>query len=515
MTTLALRQTVARFVIAIFTIAILAGCGKVSEDPTAFPTLRGPYLGQKPPGLIPELFAPFIAPPEDHKHSSPAFSPDGTEMYFSVYENYEFPQKIKVMRQVDGVWTAPELVSFSGQYQEGGPKFSPDGNRLYYYSKRPRGEDTVETELGDVWFVERTPTGWSDPVNLGAPINTPDGYEIPVAFSPDGKLIYMSGATNQLRKHFACALNPETGLALTESGPGPQPYDGPELASGVVSQGACYLADRDVLVIHNYNLETRVGGLYLSQRAADGSWSDLKSMGDMINRRGARFPRLSPDGKYLFFLSYREGPEEIFWVDASIIDTLRYVDLNLTGKLISTIDSLGFDHAIAMHTAFRERYTHLYDFNDLLFDDIGDRLLVAGDLTNAARAYRLNRDLYPEQFGGVRALKLAITDNDSTLKQQAVSTLTEEAQQPDNVIERSLNQLGYEFLAGSLVDRAIELFELNTRLFPTSGNVFDSYAEALLVSGDTAASITNYQKSVRLDPNNQNAASVLEQLGVD
>lgn len=46
-----------------------------------FPVLRGPYLGQKPPGLIPEIFAEGVMTTEFHEHSSPAFSPDGKEVY--------------------------------------------------------------------------------------------------------------------------------------------------------------------------------------------------------------------------------------------------------------------------------------------------------------------------------------------------------------------------------------------------------------------------------------------------
>jgi len=32
---------------------------------------------------------------------------------------------------------------------------------------------------------------------------------------------------------------------------------------------------------------------------------------------------LSPDGKYLFFTSGREGQDDIFWVDAGVIAALR------------------------------------------------------------------------------------------------------------------------------------------------------------------------------------------------
>ena len=45
------------------------------------PALEGPYLGQKPPGLIPELFAPDIIQTE-HREAEAAFTPDLKEFYF-------------------------------------------------------------------------------------------------------------------------------------------------------------------------------------------------------------------------------------------------------------------------------------------------------------------------------------------------------------------------------------------------------------------------------------------------
>ena len=53
---------------------------------TDFPKLNGPYLGQKPPGMTPELFAPeiFKQVPGNSVHSAPSFSYDGKEMYYTV-----------------------------------------------------------------------------------------------------------------------------------------------------------------------------------------------------------------------------------------------------------------------------------------------------------------------------------------------------------------------------------------------------------------------------------------------
>ena len=48
-----------------------------------FPVLKGPSLGQKPPGLIPKIFTPGIVSTENHEHSSLIISSDGKYLFFS------------------------------------------------------------------------------------------------------------------------------------------------------------------------------------------------------------------------------------------------------------------------------------------------------------------------------------------------------------------------------------------------------------------------------------------------
>lgn len=81
--------------------------------------------------------------------------------------------------------------------------------------------------------------------------------------------------------------------------------------------------------------------------------------------------------------------------------------------------------------------------------------------------------------------------------------------------EGELNRLGYHLLYAkqSPMD-AREVFELNVAAFPRSANVYDSLAEAFLVSGDTVQAVTNYRRSLELDPNNTNAIEVLKRIAV-
>ncbi len=82
------------------------------------------------------------------------------------------------------------------------------------------------------------------------------------------------------------------------------------------------------------------------------------------------------------------------------------------------------------------------------------------------------------------------------------------------VPEGRLNLLGYSALGTGDTTEAIRLFSLNTQFYPTSANTWDSLAEGLMKNGDLAAAATNYRKSLQLNPENENAARMLESLGV-
>lgn len=79
--------------------------------------------------------------------------------------------------------------------------------------------------------------------------------------------------------------------------------------------------------------------------------------------------------------------------------------------------------------------------------------------------------------------------------------------------ESELNNLGYNLLEEKDFEKALAVFKLNTEAYPYAYNAYDSYGEASLASGDTVNAIKNYRYSVKLNPENQIGASVLQSLG--
>jgi Flp pilus assembly protein TadD len=81
--------------------------------------------------------------------------------------------------------------------------------------------------------------------------------------------------------------------------------------------------------------------------------------------------------------------------------------------------------------------------------------------------------------------------------------------------ESELNELGYELLGKKKVSDAVAILKLNVESYPTSWNVYDGLGEAYMKSGNKAAAIENYQRSLALNPNNTNAAEMLKRLAQD
>ena len=80
------------------------------------------------------------------------------------------------------------------------------------------------------------------------------------------------------------------------------------------------------------------------------------------------------------------------------------------------------------------------------------------------------------------------------------------------ITEVSLNNLGYELLNKKKYDAAIAIFKLNVEFYPNAFNTYDSLGEAYMVTGQDKLAIKNYNKSIELNPNNENGKRMLEKI---
>jgi hypothetical protein len=79
--------------------------------------------------------------------------------------------KIFESHLIDGRWSAPVAASFSGSWSDQFPVLSPDGSYLIFASDRPVPAGGTKEHIGNLWRVDRAPSGWSAPVRLPDAVN--------------------------------------------------------------------------------------------------------------------------------------------------------------------------------------------------------------------------------------------------------------------------------------------------------------------------------------------------------
>ena len=84
-----------------------------------------------------------------------------------------------------------------------------------------------------------------------------------------------------------------------------------------------------------------------------------------------------------------------------------------------------------------------------------------------------------------------------------------------DIVESSVNAMGYRLLENGEIDAAIKVFDLNAETFPSSANAWDSLAEAVMTKGDHEMAIWYYRVALKLDPEGSNAARMIEQITSD
>jgi tetratricopeptide (TPR) repeat protein len=113
--------------------------------------------------------------------------------------------------------------------------------------------------------------------------------------------------------------------------------------------------------------------------------------------------------------------------------------------------------------------------------------------------------------GTTREYRFLVKENN----EWKINSLITHDQRPTNspeAMEISMNTTGYNLLRAKRVDDAIEVFLLNVKLFPNSWNTYDSLGEAYAAAGKKDLAIKNYERSIEMNPKNDNGRKMLETL---
>jgi Tol biopolymer transport system component len=190
-------------------------------------------------------------------------------------------------------WSEPmnlgaKVNSSSGDW---GPKISPDGLSLYFYSNRGWGKGG-----NDIWMTTRSALDapWQDAINLGEPINTGEPDMDPT-ISADGLTLYFDRGQKEMYE----ARRSSVDLS----------WDNAEVVSSSLNGSADHCHPHispDGLSI--YFSSNRPGGygnmdIYVATRSSlDSPWDEPVNLGDVINTPYSQYAAcISADGLTLYY----------------------------------------------------------------------------------------------------------------------------------------------------------------------------------------------------------------------
>ena len=279
-------------VLGLFCMLFLNACKTNSQKSKEKSISKNAYLGQKAPGLIPELFAPEIIKTE-LREAAGVFSPNLKDFYFrrrgGVYKN----NALVVVKLIDNKWTESLVADRAGE-----PFISEDGKTMHL-GKRYR---------------EQTASGWSESKPLGAPF---DKFRIMRLTVASNDTYYFDEASESGPLRYSRFINGK--------------YEEPKTVNiediGDWNAHPFIAPDESYIIWDDQREKGGYGDadLYISFRKKDGSWGKSINLGDKINSKYAEaYGSITPDGKYFFFhRSYGNNKADIYWVDAQIIYDLK------------------------------------------------------------------------------------------------------------------------------------------------------------------------------------------------
>jgi len=234
-----------------------------------------------------------------------AFSPDGHNVYFNRMDSTRHAHLYQ-SRFENGSWQPAEQVAFSDtSYSDFDPFITPDGQRLFFASTRPTegGEEDIFNH--DIWYVERTATGWGTPQHTGPAINS-SGQEGYPSITADGTLYFFSARDGERGEHDLFRAHEVGGV-----------YDDLEKLESIstdLPDVSPYVAPDESYLIFYRTDENGNADFYVSYNV-DGNWQAAEPLNNLVNTEDGEYcASVSPDGAYLFFSRYVERRGRIYQI---------------------------------------------------------------------------------------------------------------------------------------------------------------------------------------------------------
>jgi len=517
-----MKLKVSLFGILMFSILVISTYAQQDD----FPFLKGPYLGQKPPGLEPQLFLPGLISTHYVDHCI-AFLDEGRVCVFAIWE-----RGTSYMYEKGGRWTRPQNAPW--QNEQGTTDFTagPDDRTIFFQSSRPTSKNDEKQET-NIWTVEWTGKDWTEPVLLPEPANRKDYSEIYPSAAPDGTLYFFS----RLR-------------------PGSRPGDmGDVFFTRFIEKGGYLEAERLEDPINSYYYEVdpcvapdggyllfgsgRPGGysqldLFICFRRDDGTWTHTVNAGPTLNPFciPTRMS-ITPDGKYFFFPSRqptavpkgeavessnveRWGDYDVYWISTDLFKDLReqYVNkMPAADEIRKAYRNTGLSQAQALLSELHSRKKSDYYFEPSELLVFCGEMIAKNQFHQADRLYESLLSVFPGDWRILFGYSIACIMNGRTgygleLMKESWSRI------PDSKSEE-LFIVTFQLRIKSQKDAELEVLKFVTDEFPGSHYAFYNLADAYRHYGERDNAIEACQKALVLKPDFDEAAALLKKLERD
>lgn len=507
-----------RYIMISLTLILMLFTGCTEKDDLSI--ISGPYLGQNPPSSNPQLFMPGLISTNYIDHCI-GFLMEGRVCVFSIWEKGTY-----YLYEKDGRWTQPEEVPWQNE-QGATTDFTagPDGNTIYFQSRRPTSPDDENRET-NIWKVEWTGDGWTEPIPLPSPANTKEFSESYPSVTPDGSVYYFTGS------------RPDSGIGdiYRSKFVGGRYLEAERLPSPINSN--YYEVDPFVAPDGSYLLfgSDRPGGyglmdLYISFRREDGSWTPAFNTGPELNPFciPTRMS-ITPDGKYFFFPSRHEtdvpkgedvvslniekwGDYDIYWVGTGFINELRdqYMEKKSAAEMI--VLEYREQGILSAATLLSELY---HTKQDSYYFELSEFMVFCGDLmtedksADSEKLYLALLKLIPDEFRIMQGYAITCILNGQV--SQGLDLIKEMWTQFPSGKSEDMNIITFQLRRESRMEDELAVLRFITHEFSDSGLAHFWLADAFEHYGNIEEAIKYCTRVLELKPAFKDAVEMQKRL---
>jgi WD40 repeat protein len=253
--------------------------------------------------LAPEMIGEGVISTQDDEFGGD-LAPDEKTLYFDKTVPAHYLYVLCESRLMNGKWSKPEVLPFSGLYRDSDPVLSPDGETMFFASDRPVTPKATDERRFQIWQVKKTKHGWSDPTLVPGVINS-QGSQVFASVTNDGTMYFTSSRKTGNYDIFRSRL--VNGKYEEAEDLGPE-INGPQIAS----LEAWVAPDESYLLIGSFGREGGYGNsdLFVSFNE-NRRWGKPVNLGAAVNTPARDYsPRVTVDGRWLYYASEMGMPYE-------------------------------------------------------------------------------------------------------------------------------------------------------------------------------------------------------------